>query len=84
MVAEEKYVIGEHASKRLEERGITEWQAVAAPSPATSEPASTLEAFDCSEVGINIQLVQFSIFTFREILHAHRSRRDTKKRIDAA
>ena len=29
MVAEEKYVIGEHASERLEERGVMEWQAVA-------------------------------------------------------
>lgn len=28
LVAEEKYVIGEHASERLEERGIMEWQAV--------------------------------------------------------
>lgn len=29
LVAEEKYVIGLHASERLEERGIMEWQAVA-------------------------------------------------------
>jgi hypothetical protein len=29
LVAEEKYVIGQHASERLEERGIMEWQAVA-------------------------------------------------------
>ncbi len=29
LVAEEKYIIGQHASERLEERGITEWQAVA-------------------------------------------------------
>ncbi|MBY0231554.1 MAG: DUF4258 domain-containing protein [Gemmataceae bacterium] len=28
LVAEEKYVVGEHASERLEERGIMEWQAV--------------------------------------------------------
>jgi hypothetical protein len=28
-VAEEKYLIGQHASERLEERGIMEWQAVA-------------------------------------------------------
>jgi Domain of unknown function (DUF4258) len=28
LVAEEKYVIGQHASERLEERGILEWQAV--------------------------------------------------------
>jgi hypothetical protein len=29
LVAEEKYVVGAHASERLEERGIMEWQAVA-------------------------------------------------------
>lgn len=29
LVAEEKYVIGQHASERMEERGILEWQAVA-------------------------------------------------------
>jgi hypothetical protein len=29
MVAEDRYVIGEHASERLEERGILDWQAVA-------------------------------------------------------
>lgn len=30
LVAEEKYVVGQHASERLEERGTMEWQAVAA------------------------------------------------------
>ena len=30
LVTDEKYVVGEHASERLEERGIMEWQAVAA------------------------------------------------------
>ena len=29
LVAEEKYLVGQHASERLEERGILEWQAVA-------------------------------------------------------
>ena len=29
LVADEKYVIGLHASERLEERGIMEWQVVA-------------------------------------------------------
>lgn len=29
LVAEEKYIVGQHASERLEERGIMEWQAVA-------------------------------------------------------
>jgi hypothetical protein len=28
LVAAERYLIGEHASERLEERGIMEWQAV--------------------------------------------------------
>ena len=30
LAAEEKYLIGHHASERLEERGIMEWQVVAA------------------------------------------------------
>lgn len=29
LVADEKYVVGQHASEMLEERGIMEWQAVA-------------------------------------------------------
>jgi hypothetical protein len=29
LVAEEKYLVGQHAAERLEERGIMEWQAVA-------------------------------------------------------
>ncbi len=29
LVATERYVVGEHAVERLEERGILEWQAVA-------------------------------------------------------
>src|SRR4051794_9197109 len=28
LVAEDKYVVGQHASERLEERGIMEWQAI--------------------------------------------------------
>jgi hypothetical protein len=28
LVSEERYLVGEHASERLEERGILEWQAV--------------------------------------------------------
>jgi hypothetical protein len=28
LIAQDKYVIGQHASERLEERGIMEWQAV--------------------------------------------------------
>ncbi|MEX0713459.1 MAG: DUF4258 domain-containing protein [Pirellulales bacterium] len=30
LVSEGRYVVGEHASERLEERGIMEWQAVGA------------------------------------------------------
>lgn len=29
LVAEDKYIVGQHASDRLEERGIMEWQVVA-------------------------------------------------------
>lgn len=29
LVADDKYVVGKHASERLEERGIMEWQVVA-------------------------------------------------------
>ena len=29
LVANERYVVGKHASERLDERGIMEWQAVA-------------------------------------------------------
>ncbi len=29
LVTEEKYVVGQHASERLDERGIMEWQVVA-------------------------------------------------------
>ena len=29
LVAEERYIVGQHASERLEERGIMEWQVVA-------------------------------------------------------
>jgi hypothetical protein len=29
LVADEKYLVGQHASERLEERGIMEWQVVA-------------------------------------------------------
>ena len=29
LVADEKYLVGQHASERLEERGMMEWQVVA-------------------------------------------------------
>jgi hypothetical protein len=34
-VAENRYLIGEHAAERLEERGIMEWQAVAGLADGT-------------------------------------------------
>ena len=30
LVADDKYVVGKHAAERLEERGIMEWQVIAA------------------------------------------------------
>lgn len=35
LVADEKYAIGQHASERLEERGIMDWQVVAALDDGT-------------------------------------------------
>ena len=35
LVAAERYVIGQHASERLEERGIMEWQVVAGLAEGT-------------------------------------------------
>lgn len=40
LVVEENYVVGEHASERLEERGIMEWQAVEKPR---SKPNPSVE-----------------------------------------
>jgi len=44
LVAEDKYVVGQHASERLEERGILEWQVVAGLSNGkliAERPAAT-------------------------------------------
>ena len=41
LVADEKYVVGQHAVERLEERGILEWQVVASladGSPIAERP----------------------------------------------
>jgi len=35
LIEDEKYIIGQHASERLEERGIMEWQAVAGVGEGT-------------------------------------------------
>lgn len=64
LVADEKYVIGEHASERLEERGIMEWQAVAglddgeliAERPDTA-PNPTVEVRECLPDGTEFKTV---------------------------
>jgi hypothetical protein len=64
LVADEKYVIGEHASERLEERGIMEWQAVAglddgeliAERPDTA-PNPTVEVRECLPDGTEFKAV---------------------------
>jgi Domain of unknown function (DUF4258) len=50
LVEDEKYIIGQHASERLEERGIMEWQVVAGISEgeliaevADAKPNPTVE-----------------------------------------
>jgi hypothetical protein len=64
LVAEENYVIGDHASERLEERGIMEWQAVAglvdgeliAERPDAS-PNPTVEVRECLPDGTEFKAV---------------------------
>ena len=64
LVAEEKYVVGEHASERLEERGIMEWQAVAALADGDliaekpkSKPNPTVEVRECLPDGTEFKAV---------------------------
>src|SRR5438552_8192040 len=64
LVAEEKYVIGEHASERLEERGIMEWQAVAALADGEliaekpkAKPNSTIEVSESLPDGTEFKAV---------------------------
>jgi len=64
LVAAEKYVIGEHASERLEERGIMEWQAVAALADGKliaekprSKPNPTAEVRECLPDGTEFKAV---------------------------
>lgn len=64
LVTEEKYVVGQHASERLEERGIMEWQAVAglengeliAERP-TAEPNPAVEVRECLPDGTGFKAV---------------------------
>jgi hypothetical protein len=64
LVAEEKYVVGEHASERLEERAIMEWQAVAALADGElivekprSKPNPTVEVRECLPDGTEFKAV---------------------------
>jgi hypothetical protein len=64
LVAEEKYVVGDHASERLEERGIMEWQAVVALADGEliaekpkSKPNSTIEVRECLPDGTEFKAV---------------------------
>jgi hypothetical protein len=64
LVAEGRYVVGEHGSERLEERGILEWQVVAGlkdgrllverrrarPNPAVEVEETLPDGTDCKAV----------------------------------
>ncbi len=64
LVDEEKYVVGQHASERLEERGIMEWQVVAglaggelmAERPE-AEPNPAVEVRECLPDGTELKAV---------------------------
>jgi Domain of unknown function (DUF4258) len=64
LVADEKYVIGQHAAERLEERGIKEWQAVSglehgkliAERP-DAEPNPVVEVSECLPDGTEFKAV---------------------------
>ena len=64
LVADARYVVGQHASERLEERGIMEWQAVAGlddgelivERPHTS-PDPTVEVRECLPDGTEFKAV---------------------------
>jgi hypothetical protein len=64
LVAEEKYVVGQHASERMEERGIMEWQAVAGLSAGEllaenpdAVPNSTVEVREALPDGTEFKAV---------------------------
>lgn len=63
-VREEKYVVGQHASERLEERGIMEWQAVAGLEDGEliaerldAQPNPTVEVRECLPDGTEFKAV---------------------------
>jgi hypothetical protein len=64
LVGSERYVIGEHASERLEERGILEWQVVSGLDDGeliverpNSKPNPTVEVRECLADGTEIKAV---------------------------
>jgi len=64
LVDEEKYVVGDHASQRLEERGIMEWQAVAGLADGRliverpdAEPNPTVEVKESLPDGTELKAV---------------------------
>jgi hypothetical protein len=64
LVEEEKYVVGQHASERLEERGIMEWQVVAGISDGElitespdAKPNSTVEVREVLPDGTEFKAV---------------------------
>jgi hypothetical protein len=64
LVADEKYVVGLHASERLEERGIMEWQVVAGLPDAElitarpdAEPNPAIEVRTCLPDGTEFKAV---------------------------
>ena len=64
LVAEENYVIGEHASERLEERGIMEWQAVVGLEDGdllveriTASPNPVVEVRECMPDGTEFKAI---------------------------
>lgn len=64
LVAEEKCVVGKHASERLEERGILEWQAVAGLEEGLllmerpdAEPNPAVEVLESLPDGIEFKAV---------------------------
>jgi uncharacterized protein DUF4258 len=64
LVAEEKYVVGQHASERLEERGIMEWQVVASLGDSQliverphTQPNPTVEVRECLPDGTDFKVV---------------------------
>ena len=58
LVAEDKYLVGEHAAERLEERRIMEWQAIAGLASASliveqleAKPHPTVRSPSCCRTG---------------------------------